>query len=79
VFRVDIHTEIEADVSPTKRSRKAQQNKEHVIPRPADFAPRVASAWKVGAHVSAAGGVENTVVNAARVRCVLCLLCVVVT
>ncbi|KAI9574151.1 AP endonuclease [Boletus coccyginus] len=58
----------DTDVSPAKRSRKAQHKKEHAISRPSDFAPRVSSAWKVGAHVSAAGGVENTVVNAARVR-----------
>ena len=32
-----------------------------------DFIPRVDSAWAVGAHVSALGGVENTVVNAASI------------
>jgi AP endonuclease-1 len=58
----------DADASPTKRPRKVRQQKEHVIPKPSDFAPPVSSAWKVGAHVSAAGGVENTIVNAARVR-----------
>lgn len=31
---------------------------------PASFLPRVDSKWKVGAHVSAAGGVENAVLNA---------------
>lgn len=28
---------------------------------------RTPSAWKVGAHVSAAGGVENSVINAAKI------------
>ncbi|KAF5319096.1 hypothetical protein D9611_014086 [Ephemerocybe angulata] len=31
------------------------------------FLPRVQSPWKVGAHVSAAGGVENAVLNAAAI------------
>ncbi|TEB21425.1 AP endonuclease [Coprinellus micaceus] len=34
---------------------------------PTSFLPRVSSPWKVGAHVSAAGGVENAVVNAAMI------------
>ena len=75
MFRADMHTENDGDASPTKRPRKARQRKEHVTPKPSDFAPRVSSAWKVGAHVSAAGGVENSIVNAARVRCVSRLPC----
>lgn len=63
-------TENDADTSPAKSPRKARQKKEQVIPKPSDFAPRLSSPWKVGAHVSAAGGVENAIVNAARVRCV---------
>ena len=31
------------------------------------FPARVTSPWKIGAHVSAAGGVENAVLNAARI------------
>jgi len=31
------------------------------------FLPRVNSRWKVGAHVSAAGGIENAVINAASI------------
>ncbi|KAG8217947.1 xylose isomerase-like protein [Butyriboletus roseoflavus] len=58
----------DADASHTKQSRKARKKKEDANPKPSDFAPRVSSAWKVGAHVSAAGGVENVIVNAARVR-----------
>lgn len=34
---------------------------------PTTFLPRISSPWKVGAHVSAAGGVENAVVNAAMI------------
>lgn len=66
-----MHTENDANAShgPTKRPRKAQSKKAHPNPKPSDFASRVSSAWKVGAHVSAAGGVENAIVNAARVRC----------
>lgn len=75
VSRADMYTENDAGAGPTKRPRKARQRKEHVIPKPSDFAPRVSSAWKVGAHVSAAGGVENSIVNAARVRYVSRLLC----
>ncbi|KAI0685051.1 xylose isomerase-like protein [Cytidiella melzeri] len=33
----------------------------------ADFPTRVTSPWKFGPHVSAAGGVENAVLNAARI------------
>lgn len=65
-----MHTENDTDAGPMKQSRKARQKKGHANPKQSDFAPRVSSAWKVGAHVSAAGGVENTIVNAARVRCV---------
>jgi AP endonuclease-1 len=36
-------------------------------PTPDDYQPRVSSLWKVGAHVSAAGGVENAVQNAAAI------------
>ncbi|KAH0826901.1 xylose isomerase-like protein [Lanmaoa asiatica] len=69
----------DVDGSPVKRPRKVRQKKEHTNPKPSDFTPRVSSAWKVGAHVSAAGGVENTVVNAARVRRVSSLLCFVLS
>ncbi|TFK33854.1 xylose isomerase-like protein [Crucibulum laeve] len=34
---------------------------------PSTFLERIASPWKVGAHVSAAGGVENAVTNAAAI------------
>ncbi|KZT23879.1 AP endonuclease [Neolentinus lepideus HHB14362 ss-1] len=50
----------------TKRRRKKKDVPE-LEPTLADFAPRPTNAWKLGAHVSAAGGVENTVVNAASI------------
>ena len=36
-------------------------------PIPQNYAPRAVNAWKIGAHVSAAGGVENAVQNAASI------------
>ncbi|KAI0371429.1 AP endonuclease, partial [Pilatotrama ljubarskyi] len=46
-----------------RRKRKAD------IPelKPDDFAPRAQSSWKIGPHVSSAGGVENAIINAASV------------
>ncbi|KAF9220198.1 AP endonuclease [Gyrodon lividus] len=58
---------------PSKRQRQRRRNlkagtkTDRSAPKPSDFAPRVSSPWKIGAHVSAKGGVENTIVNAARV------------
>ena len=46
-----------------KRRRKEPPSE----PKPGDYMTRFASDWKVGPHVSAAGGVENSVVNAASV------------
>ncbi|KZV84147.1 AP endonuclease [Exidia glandulosa HHB12029] len=43
------------------RKKKADKDDDETFP------DRVESAWKVGAHVSAAGGVENAVKNAARI------------
>lgn len=47
-----------------KRPRKAKAKQEE--PKPEDFLARVESLWKIGVHVSAAGGVENAVPNAAK-------------
>ncbi|EJD35058.1 AP endonuclease [Auricularia subglabra TFB-10046 SS5] len=55
----------DGDAAPTPKKRAGRAKK-----AAADEAPlpvRVQSAWKVGAHVSAAGGVENAVLNAARI------------
>lgn len=53
-----LHTEIQA-YPVTQRAKKAS--------KPETFLPRVNSPWKVGAHVSAAGGIENAVVNAVSI------------
>ncbi|KAI0050856.1 AP endonuclease, partial [Auriscalpium vulgare] len=45
-----------------KRKRKADVPE----PRPEDYPSRADIPWKIGAHVSAAGGVENAIVNAAK-------------
>ncbi|EPQ57706.1 AP endonuclease [Gloeophyllum trabeum ATCC 11539] len=60
----------DTDIQETKRKRKGKKKKAEPEPEPSlsDFAPRPVSDWKLGAHVSAAGGVENTLVNAARIR-----------
>jgi AP endonuclease 1 len=52
-----------------KRKGKAKAVEE---PKPEDYPKRVENEWKLGAHVSSAGGVENAVLNAASVRCVFC-------
>ncbi|KAI0746789.1 xylose isomerase-like protein [Daedaleopsis nitida] len=49
----------------TQRRRKAKIQPPD--PSPDDFAPRAVNLWKVGPHVSSAGGVENAIVNAASV------------
>jgi hypothetical protein len=36
-------------------------------PAPTHYGDRPSSLWKVGAHVSAAGGVENAIINAAAI------------
>ncbi|KXN87179.1 putative endonuclease 4 [Leucoagaricus sp. SymC.cos] len=46
-------------------SRSARRTKKATEPE--TFLPRVDSPWKVGAHVSAAGGVENAVTKAASI------------
>ncbi|KAH7921053.1 AP endonuclease [Leucogyrophana mollusca] len=49
--------------APAKKRRK----KDDELVKLQDFPTRFLSPWKVGAHVSAAGGVENTIYNAASV------------
>lgn len=48
-----------------KETRKPRGQKGEIDP--SQFLPRVESHWKVGAYVSAAGGVENAVTNAASI------------
>jgi len=49
--------------SPHRKKRTKTKDK----PLTEDFPVRVSGSWKIGAHVSAAGGVENAVRNAAMV------------
>ncbi|TFK56306.1 AP endonuclease [Heliocybe sulcata] len=50
-----------------KSTRKRKKKEPPPEPTLADFPPRPVNAWKLGAHVSAAGGVENAVANAAAI------------
>ncbi|KAG1725718.1 xylose isomerase-like protein [Suillus paluster] len=51
----------------TKKPARKMRKKTNQEPSTEDFPVRVSSPWKIGAHVSAAGGVENAVRNAAMV------------
>lgn len=55
-----------ADV-PSKAPRTARKKKVPQDPTPADYPPRTHREWKVGAHISAAGGIENAILNAAKI------------
>lgn len=59
------------------QKKKRKRKKAEVVYKLQDFPARGSSRWKVGPHVSAAGGVENTIINAASIGCVL-LLCLIV-
>ncbi|KAI0355492.1 AP endonuclease [Trametes cingulata] len=50
-------------------TRKPRRKRRADIPEPGpeDFAPRAQNTWKIGPHVSSAGGVENAIINAASV------------
>lgn len=61
-----------SSVQPKARKAKGKgKAKAAVEYKPEDFPSREVSAWKVGPHVSAAGGVENTVLNAASIGYVM--------
>ncbi|CDO77221.1 hypothetical protein BN946_scf184747.g34 [Trametes cinnabarina] len=61
----DAHREEETPQAVKKAPRKRKADvPEH---QPEDFTARAANAWKIGPHVSAAGGVENAIINAAAV------------
>ncbi|OCH92250.1 hypothetical protein OBBRIDRAFT_466006 [Obba rivulosa] len=51
----------------TKKKTKRRKKADLPEPKPEDFLPRPLSFWKLGPHVSSAGGVENAIVNAASV------------
>lgn len=50
-------------ISEAQSPRKKGKSRED--PKPEDYSPRTSSLWKVGLHVTAKGGVENTIANAA--------------
>ncbi|KAJ8469314.1 hypothetical protein ONZ51_g9085 [Trametes cubensis] len=53
------------DTASQKRPRQRKKTvNEHA---PGDFMVRAANPWKIGPHVSSAGGVENAIINAASV------------
>ncbi|KAG8945984.1 hypothetical protein FRC04_012102 [Tulasnella sp. 424] len=56
---------------PTKEAKPRTRTRKPKEPPPeptlADFTPRVNNEWKIGAHVSGAGGLENAVSNAATI------------
>lgn len=55
-------SEREPKKKPTRRKKEPPSE-----PIQEDFMARASRSWKVGPHVSAAGGVENAIVNAASV------------
>ncbi|KAI9057687.1 AP endonuclease [Trametes sanguinea] len=78
-----MHSDVEDTPRPTKRRRTQAVDEENAPKatkktrrkgkvegpdhKPEDFVVRAYNAWKIGPHVSAAGGVENAIINAASV------------
>ncbi|KZS91029.1 AP endonuclease [Sistotremastrum niveocremeum HHB9708] len=56
------------ETSTTKTRKKTARTKEIPLPSPCAYPPRPTNEWKIGAHISAAGGVENAILNASTVR-----------
>lgn len=63
-------TELPEDVAPAKKTKKPRKKAAVVEYTISDFPKRPQSHWKIGPHVSAAGGVDNAVLNAASIGCV---------
>ncbi|KAG2135187.1 xylose isomerase-like protein [Suillus bovinus] len=59
--------ESEIGTSTKEPTRRKKRTKTEDKPLTEEFPVRISSPWKIGAHVSAAGGVENAVQNAAMV------------
>ncbi|KAG8818644.1 hypothetical protein FRC17_010763 [Serendipita sp. 399] len=58
----------DVDADEKKPRIKAQRKKKGAVePSVGDFPPRVSREWKVGAHISAAGGIEQAIPNAAKI------------
>jgi AP endonuclease 1 len=51
----------------TKVTKMAKKKSSTTEPNPKDYPPRKSCEWKVGAHISAAGGIENAIANAANI------------
>ena len=62
--------EDEPEPKPPSKPKKARKKAGPVVYDVNDFPKRPDLPWKIGPHVSAAGGVENAVVNAASIGCV---------
>jgi len=60
-------TLVEEPSAPAKAPKGGRKKKVAAEPSPADYPSRTSRDWKVGAHISAAGGIENAVVNAAKI------------
>ncbi|KAI0786179.1 xylose isomerase-like protein [Abortiporus biennis] len=55
------------EVEQERPAKRVKSTKSTVEYKPEDFSTRIDSPWKVGPHVSAAGGIENTIINAASI------------
>jgi AP endonuclease-1 len=60
-------TLVEESMAPAKAPKEGRKKKVAAEPTPADYPHRASRDWKVGAHISAAGGIENAVINAAKI------------
>ncbi|KAJ7490901.1 xylose isomerase-like protein [Mycena latifolia] len=59
---------LETDLpNPAKKLKSAKGKAKSKVAEPPQYAERSDSLWKVGAHVSAAGGIENAIINAAAI------------
>ncbi|KAJ7829981.1 xylose isomerase-like protein [Mycena olivaceomarginata] len=61
---------IESDLpNPAVKKLKSAsgKTKSKIVDPPPQYGTRSSSVWKVGAHVSAAGGIENAIINAAAI------------
>lgn len=59
----DIPTDTKAKGKRGGRAKKGSQAEA----APTDFPPRSGLEWKIGAHISAAGGVEESIINGAKI------------
>lgn len=56
-----------AATTSTRRARNTKGKGKATDAEPPTYPERFTSSWKVGAHVSSAGGIENAIVNAAAI------------